>query len=213
MKNKHVFPLIVTLLFLFAGVGRLAAQGPMPSSRTPKDPQPSGQQSGFSARVAFEGSSSSDGQVFDLNTSTGYTFNKFFGLDLGMPFYFAHASTPSSGSGPAPRTSSSGDIGNLYMDAHLSLDNPVAPYRTTFTVTAPTGDVNKGRSTGRFTYDWDNRVEHEFLDRVTPYIDAGLANSVSDTRFFKRPFITLGKLAHFEAGADVKLWKSLTFTA
>ena len=207
MKNTKIIAIAIVFL-LFAGAGRLAAQ-------TGAGPQSAGTTKGrgIVARLSFEGSSSTDGQVLDLNSSTGYNFNKYFGIDVGLPVYFVRGATVATGSGAAQRTSSSGDLGNVYADVRLSLDNRIAPYSSTFTVTAPTGSVNKGRSTGHFTYDWDNRIEHEIFDRVTPYVDAGLANSISDTRFFKRPYITLGHLAHFEAGADVKIWKSLTFTA
>ena len=211
MKNAK-FVLITIVLLSSVGAGCLAAQtGAAPQSAgTTKG---SASERGIVARVAFEGSSSTDGQVLDLNSSTGYNFNKHFGIDVGLPVYFVRGAAPTAGSGAAKRTSSSGDLGNVYADLRLSFDNRIAPYSSTFTVTAPTGSVDKGRSTGQFTYDWDNRLEHEIFDRVTPYVDAGLANSISDTRFFKRPFITLGHLAHFEAGADVKIWKKLTFTA
>lgn len=211
MKNTKLIAIAIVFL-LFAGAGRLAAQsgaGPQNAGTT----KGSASEKGIVARLSFEGSSSSDGQVLDLNSSTGYNFNKYFGIDVGLPVYFVRGATVASGSGAAQRTSSSGDLGNVYGDVRFSFDNRIAPYSSTLTATAPTGSVNKGRSTGRFTYDWDNRLEHEIFNRVTPYVDAGLANSISDTRFFKRPFITLGHLAHFEAGADVKIWKSLTFTA
>jgi hypothetical protein len=147
----------------------------------------------------------------DLNSSTGYIFNKYFSVGVGLPVYFVSATQPASGSGQAKRTSSSG-IGNFYGTLNLNFDNEVLPYSSTLTLTAPSGDLDKGRSTGKMTYDWDNRFEHELAERLTPYVDAGLANSLSNTRFYKRPFLTYGYLAHFEAGMDVKIWKSLTFT-
>jgi hypothetical protein len=211
MKNTKLIAITIVLL-LSVGAGRLAAQtgaGPQSAGTT----KGSASEKGIVARMTFEGSSSTEGQVLDLNSSAGYKINKYFTIDVGVPVYFVRGASSTTGSGAAQRTSSSGDLGNVYADVGLSLDNRIAPYSSTFTVTAPTGSVNKGRSTGRFTYDWDNRIEHEIFDRVTPYVDAGLANSISDTRFFKRPYITLGHVAHFEAGADVKIWKSLTFTA
>jgi len=213
MTNIRLFSATIAALLFVAGAGRLAAQGPAPSGRTVEAPQPSGVQRGLSLRVVFEGSTSSQGQVFDLNTSTSYMFNHFFGVDVGVPIYFVRASAPAPGSGTAPGTSAAGNLGDLYMAAHLTLDNPIATYTTTITVTAPTGSVDKGRSTGHFTYDWDNRFERELGKRLTPYISAGFANTASQSRYRKRPYLTLGKLAHFEVGADVRLWKSLTFTA
>ena len=40
---------------------------------------------------------------------------------------------------------------------------------------------------------------------LAPFVDAGVANSISDTEFFHRPFTSFGYLAHVEAGADVDL--------
>ena len=209
---KKIAVACLSLILFSACAARLAAQA-APSGRASGASQGDQGQKGLSLRVAFEGSSSQDGQVFDLNTSTGYTFNKFFGVDVGLPIYFVRPSStaPTPGSGTAK--SSSGAIGNVYTGAHLTLDNPLLAYSTSATLTMPSGDIKKGRSTGHVTYDWDNRVDHEFFGRLTPYVDAGLANSISDTRFFKRPFITYGKLAHFEAGTDVQITKMLTFTA
>ncbi len=204
--RKRILVASFSLMLLSGCAARVAAQA-SPAGHAGGTPE-----KGFSARLAFEGSSSSQGQVLDLNSSTGYTFNKYFSVGLGIPVYFVRASTPAPGSGEGPRSSSSGDLGDVYGALNLTLDNPVLAYSSSLSVTAPTGDSAKGRSTGRMTYDWDNRFEHEFFEWVTPYVAAGLANSVSTTRLFKRPFLTYGHLAHLEAGMDVKLRKSLTFT-
>ncbi len=205
--RKRILVACFSLMLLSGGAARVAAQA-SPTGHAAGTPE-----KGLTARVAFEGSSSSQGQVLDLNSSTGYTFNKYFNVGVGIPVYFMRASTPAPGSGQGPRTSSSGNLGDFYGALNLTFDNPLLAYSSTLTLTAPTGDSAKGRSTGQMTYDWDNRVDHEIFDRWTPYVDVGLANSISNTRLFKRPFLTYGHLAHFEAGMDVKLLKSLTFTA
>jgi hypothetical protein len=50
------------------------------------------------------------------------------------------------------------------------------------------------------TVDWTNSFSRTFSS-VTPFASAGLANTVSDTAFFIRPFSTLGMIGHFEGGA------------
>jgi hypothetical protein len=50
------------------------------------------------------------------------------------------------------------------------------------------------------TVDWTNRFSRRFSS-VTPFASAGIANTVSDTSFFIRPFSTLGIVGHFEGGA------------
>ena len=210
MRKRIIMACLSPMLF-FVCAARLAAQA-VPAGQAPGTARGSELQKGVSARVAFEGSSSSQGQVLDLNTSTGYVFSKHVSVGVGVPFYFVHASTVAPTSGQAPRSSSAGNLGDFYGTMNLSLDNSVAAYSTSLTLTAPTGDSTEGRSTGHMTYDWNNRLDHEFFDRVSPYVEAGLANSISSTRLFKRPYITYGKLVHFEVGTDLTIWKSLTFT-
>jgi hypothetical protein len=60
----------------------------------------------------------------------------------------------------------------------------------------------KRLSTGRVTFDWDNHFAHGF-DRLTPFLDVDVANSVPDTRFLHRPYTSLGTLAHFEGGSEL----------
>ncbi len=202
---------LLSLALVSACATRAAAQA-SPAGRAGGGTQDT-QEKGITMREAFEGSSSPDGQVLDLNTSTGYIFNKYFGVAAGMPIYFIHASTVAPTSGQAPRTSSAGNLGDFYGSLNLALDNPVAAYGSSLTFTAPTGDSSKGRSTGHMTFDWDNRFDHEFFERVSPYVDAGLANSLSNSRFYRRPYLTYGKLAHFEVGSDLQIVKWLSFTA
>ena len=202
---------LLSLVLFFACAARLAAQA-SPAGRAPGGTEDAPEK-GLTMRVAFEGSSSSEGQVLDLNTSTGYIFNRYFNVAVGMPIYFISASTVPPTSGQAPRSSSAGNMGDFYGSLNLSLDNPVAAYGSSLTFTVPTGDTTKGRSTGHMTYDWDNRFEHEFFERLSPYVDAGLANSLSNSRFYRRPYLTYGKLAHFEVGSDLQIVKWLSFTA
>jgi hypothetical protein len=49
------------------------------------------------------------------------------------------------------------------------------------------------------TADWSNMFSRTF-GSVTPYASAGLANTVSDTSFFVRPFSSDGRVGHFELG-------------
>lgn len=201
---------LLSLILFSACAARLAAQA-SPAGHAPGGTQDA--EKGITMREAFEGSSSPDGQVLDLNTSTGYIFSKYFSVAAGMPIYFIKASTAAPTSGQAPRSSSAGNMGDFYGSLNLSLDNPVAAYGSSLTFTAPTGDTSKGRSTGHMTFDWDNRFDHQFFERLSPYVDAGLANSLSNSRFYHRPYLTYGKLAHFEVGSDLQIVKWLSFTA
>jgi hypothetical protein len=76
------------------------------------------------------------------------------------------------------------------------------------TGTAPTGDKATGFSTGHATVDWSNYFDHSF-SRLTPFVDLGLANSVSYTMFFVRPYTTFGFVTHVEGGARYRMARML----
>jgi hypothetical protein len=180
------------------------------NARSQDTSNPAGQQKGIVVYEAFEGSANSDGQIMTLTSSAAYNLNQHFSAGLGIPIYFDHVSTSSSTTG----TTTSTGIGNVFVTLRGIWKNATLNYGTSLTGSAPTGDSKKGLSTGHATFDWDNRLERG-IGLLTPFADAGLANSVTDTRFFLRPFTSYGKLAHFEAGTDVDLshFFSLTLSA
>jgi hypothetical protein len=167
-------------------------------------PNPAGSQRGIVFYESFEGDSNSDGQVMVLSSSATYHFNEHFSVGVGIPIYFNH---PSSTTG----TTSTSGIGNAFASVHAVWKSPFLNYGTSLTGSAPTGDSKKGLSTGHATFDWDNRVNHDF-GVLTPFFDFGAANSIPDTRYFLRPFSSYGYLAHFEAGTDIDLTHSFSLT-
>ena len=147
----------------------------------------------------FQGSSSTLGQVMKMDPTVGYNFNQHVGIDAGVPFYFVRSSATSATAG----STSNNGIGNAYIDLRLTINNPTVNFVSTLTGAAPTGDTATGFSTGRATFDWNNYFDHPF-SRITPFANAGVANSISDTRFFTRPFTSLGLVSHFEGGANLR---------
>ena len=152
---------------------------------------------GWKSYAEFAGTTNRDGQVFLVQPSVGYTFTQHFGMDFGLPFYFAHVSDSNTGG-----TSGSG-VGNPWVDLRWNLLNPKLNYGSVLTGAAPLGDSKLGLSTGRATFDWNNRIDRSF-NKVTPFLEAGLSNTVSDTRLFVRPYTTLGMNGHFLGGASVQ---------
>ncbi len=152
---------------------------------------------GFISRVELGGSANTLGQEFSLSGSAGYQFNPHFAMNFGVPMYITHSSaTTATGS-----TTSSG-IGDPYMQLLFKAPNPTLNYSSAITASAPLGDSKKGLSTGRAGIDWNNRFDRSF-SAVTPFVAAGLGNTIRDTRFFRRPFTSLGFNSHFEGGADI----------
>jgi len=147
----------------------------------------------FSGR--FRGSTSSAGSVLKLDPSLGYAFNPHVETYAGMPVYFVKQSTTI--------TTTNGfvnGVGNAYAGLRFSMDVPEVNFSSNLVVTAPTGDKDQGFSTGRVTADWTNSFSRRFSS-ILPFADIGVANTVSDTSFFVRPFSSLGLVGHLDAGA------------
>jgi hypothetical protein len=160
----------------------------------------------------FDGSSNIEGQVMLLDSSVGYLFGRHLLIDGGVPVYFIRANTTTTTG--ASTTSSFTDLGDAYGQLRLSFPNPTLNFKTQFTGRAPTGSTSDGISTGHVTYDWTNRIDRNF-GHWTPFVEAGLANSIPDTFVYRRPFASYGELAHFQAGTayHVVNWFSVAASA
>jgi hypothetical protein len=151
---------------------------------------------GFVFGADMQGSTSSVGTISKLDASAGYVFNRHFMTDIGVPYYFVF---PSASTTAATGSGSIEGIGNAYAQIALMVPNPTVNYVSTVTGSGPSGDRNKGLSTGHATVDWNNHFDRNF-GRWTPFGEAGIANTVSDTSFFVRPFTTYGFVAHGQGG-------------
>ena len=192
---------LVALTLLLAGT-QACAQTPAGSAPAAKAEQTSG----MTLSTSFAGSVDSGTEVYDWTTTTGYVFNKHFSVDAGVPILFVQGTTSTGAS-----TSNAG-LGNIFGQINFIDKNPTLNFGSVATVALPTGDTSKGFSTGRVTADWTSQIAKEF-GRFTPFLSAGLANSVFDSRYWRRPYTTLGDLAHFEGGTSFDLGHSLTLSA
>jgi hypothetical protein len=166
---------------------------------------------GWGFGVKYEGSTSGDGTVMDLATGVGYNFTPHFGVDLGVPYYFI--GTPSSIKQKNPNAVSGNGIGSLGADLKWNYPGQTLNYASTVHLGAPTGDEKKGLSVGHATWNWSNHFEHGW-GMFTPFVDGGAGNTIQDTRFFHRPYMTFGYNASFEAGTEVDVGPfSLTASA
>jgi hypothetical protein len=162
---------------------------------------------------SFAGDANADGQVMALNSSATYYFSQHLSARAALPIYFAFpSSTISPASTTGSTSTSSSGIGDIFLTLRAAWKEPVVNYSTSLKGTLPTGEASKGFSTGHFTFDWSNRFDRSF-SILTPFVDVGLANSVTDTPYYMRPFVTLGPLAHFEAGLGLNPWRFLSVTA
>jgi len=164
------------------------------------------EQNGFTWTETFEGSGNTDGFITDIDSTVGYTFGKHFAMDMGVPYLFFQPSTSKTGA-----TSASG-MGNPYLGLTYSAKGSALDFSTSLNSAIPTASTAKGLSTGHVTVDWNNHFAHEF-DLFTPFVNLGFANSIADTRFLHRPYISYGDIAHFEGGSELDLGDKFSVTA
>lgn len=194
-------PATLFSLFVFiAWASAIHAQTPTPAAEDPTAKSQEGFAPGWGFGVRFEGSSSDDGTVTDLATGVGYNFTRYFGVDLSIPYYFI--GTPSSIKQTNPGAVSGTGIGSVGMDLKWNYPGQALTYASTIHVGAPTGDEKKGLSVGHATWAWSNHLEHGW-GNFTPFVEAGVGNTIPYSRFFERPYMTFGYNASFEAGTEV----------
>lgn len=187
----------------FAALGLLVFLATAVFAQNPPSNKKDADETGWTSTASFEGSANSQERVLDLGSNVGYNFNEHWGVDMGVPLSFVSSSTPTTTTGTTTTkgtSSSLNSLGNVYMDVKFKATN----YNSALTVAAPTGSTTKGVSTGRPNYGWNNHVEHDF-SRLTPFLELGLSNGLTDTKFFHRPFTTLGFVSQFTGGSKIDL--------
>lgn len=165
---------------------------------------------GFTSYAEFGGSVASGQHVLELNTAAGYNFSRHVGVNFAVPIYFV-GGTSTTTAGTSTSYSASG-IGAPSLALLLTFKNPGLNYATAFTTYLPAGDTKDGLSTGRTSFDWNNRFEHSF-DRVTPFAEVGIANTIVDARYFRRPYAAHGNNAHLQGGLSFDLTDNISIGA
>ena len=186
-------------LVLLALCPGLFAQTPNPAASGSRNGDAGGFTPGITLGAKFEGSYSDDGGVYDVGTAVGYNFSHYFGVDVGAPLYFV--TTPSKIKTSNPLAVSGIGIGSLFTDLRFTYPNKSLNYSSSIHLTAPTGDKKKGFSIGHMTWNETNHFDHAF-GNFSPFVDAGVGNTIMDTKFFHRPFATFGYNAQFNAGIE-----------
>lgn len=226
---RSYLPLTVIGVLLLSGPA-LMAQGNQSGANSTEG-------AGATASEIFSGSSNAISGMLKTDTNIGWNFTQHFGVDVGVPYMFN--TRPGIFAGTSGRlgyvnypyvnctyffgcyygvaTSSriwTGELGDVYADAHY-----VRPYRgynfaTYLTGDAPTASFRKGLTSGRAQWDWFNHVDTN-LHGFDPFVNFGMANGRMDQHFMPRPydtdlpFRTFGYLADFEGGVQYKLWKRI----
>jgi hypothetical protein len=195
--ETRLLAILSCLCFLAVGAAAKAGPGAIKTA---------GEEKGFTLMETYEGSGNSDGFITDINSTAGYVFNRHFSVNMGVPYLFISPSFSKTG------TTSASGFGNPSLSSKYSAKGPLLAFSTGLSGAFPAASTAKGLSTGRVTFDWDNHFAHGF-DRLTPFLDIGVANSVPDTRFLQRSYTSLGTLAHFEAGSELDLGDKFSVSA
>ena len=196
----QAFSLIVFLGMGAFAIGQNPATAPPGQSTDRHDNEAPSQIKGFNEYENFRGMINSSGSLFKLDSTLGYDFNRYFGVFTGVPLYFANDSIGTPGQ---TRVHDAG-AGDAYFGVEAYAPSAIVNYSIALTVSAPTGSVSKGFSPGKATIDWNNRFRRRF-GRFTPFVSAGVGNTVPDSELVTRDFISLGRVAHFEEGAEFQV--------
>ena len=171
---------------------------------------------GFTAFEEFRASTSNFGQLVTADTNLGYDFNRFVGLDVGIPVFFTRGAVANESVTGRPNHWQE-RLGDPYLDLRFMAENRVLNYFSVITGSVPVSHAG-AFSTGKVGAEWFNRFDHR-IGPLTPFVDASVANGVLNTRLLSqpyrldRPFRTLGFLANFEAGTDLRFSRSFVVGA
>jgi len=152
----------------------------------------------WSVDGSIQGSFNSAGQIFKVDTRVSYSLADYFEIGGGLPVYLVRAAD----SADLLAGGWSAGPGNAFVDLRLIANRTDWSFTSGIRGAAPTGDRDRGFSTGKVSVDWTNSLAL-YLPAATLFGSAGVANSVSDTSFFVRPFTTTGLVGHFDGGLFV----------
>lgn len=198
------------VVFFISGLILAAAGAAMAQSPT----SPAYRDRGAYETFAFGTShDSSLGWASEIDTGLGYDFNNKFSVQAGVPLYLVSASTTTkTGTGTTTSTDRYGAVGDASLGLSFHPRFDTFGFTTGLVGTAPTGSRTNGISTGRVTWNWNNRAEKDF-SRLTPFVEATLGNSLANTKRFRRPFTTLGTVSTYTGGTSIDLFKKVSFEA
>ena len=170
----------------------------------------------YEATSLTTGHDTSAGWSSEMNSALGYDINSHFAVEAGAPFWLVtttQSTTTSGGSGTATvNTTHSNSLGDAFVRLKAKGNVDQLSYSTGLTLTAPTGDSSAGVSTGRATFNWNNRLERA-LEQFAIFGEGSFGNSLTSSNRNRRDFTTLGAVSEFRGGVGFDLLKTLTLEA
>lgn len=172
---------------------------------------------GFNASVGMTSQYDSlSGGWWLLTPTLAYRLNRHFSLDLGTPIYLYVPIYENAGTTARPAyryVIHRGLLGDTHMSLRGNWYSRVGGYSASASLALPTGQDRYGLGAGEVTYDLNNHLERD-LRWVIPEIELGEGNTSTlvDPRI-RKDYISVGPIAHFQAGISVPLPHAIYFDA
>jgi hypothetical protein len=145
-----------------------------------------------------------------------YRFNRYFSIDASSLVY-TYINYLSNIGNDAKPVYTWAIHGGIWGDTTVSFQGNARAlstnYSGTFSLGLPSGNTEHGLGAGQVTYNFNNHFERSFR-MFTPDIELGLGDTSNlvDQRILKS-YISVGPMAHFQAGTYVDLPRNMTFEA
>lgn len=157
---------------------------------------------------------STNGWSSILNPTVAYRLNRYFSVDASVPIFLYINIDENLGTKARPHY---GYLPKKFVFGDTSLsfegdaDKWMVDYNGTFTLGLPSGNIDYGLGTGQVTYNFNNHFARR-IGIVAPDIEVGFGDTsiLVDQRVLKS-YVSVGPMAHFQAGLSVELPWSMTF--
>jgi hypothetical protein len=203
----------IAIALLLCGCSRLTAQD-TPSVAVAA-PAPIIKGPNFSLATTSQ-HDSSNGWSSVLTPNFAWRFNRHYSADTSVPFYDYINVLVTGGTKAKPTYAESTKhfvAGDTAVNGHLDLNPALLSYNLTVTLGLPSGNDTYGLGAGQVTYNVNNHFEKDF-DLFSPDIEIGIGDSSALVGGgVRKSYVSVGTLAHFQAGTSVDLSHNINFEA
>lgn len=159
---------------------------------------------------------STNGWSTILNPTVAYRLNRYFSVDASVPIFLYINIDENLGTKAKPHyeyVPKKFVFGDTSLSFEGDANKWTVDYNGTFTLGLPSGNTGYGLGAGQVTYNFNNHFERG-IGIFAPDIEIGFGDTsiLVDQRVLKS-YISVGPMAHFQAGMSVELPWSMTFEA
>jgi len=142
-----------------------------------------------------------------ITPAVSYSFSQHYMADASLSIYpYRLVQNPNPATiAKIPLVTDNGAAGDFQIGLHADFHPRALRSTTTASFTFPTGDSAVGLGAGKFTFDFSDRMEHDF-GKTGLLLDIGSGDSSSFVNNLgTQNYNSLGESAHFQAGVVVWL--------